>query len=119
MCDINREWPINSQIKTTEKSNKKFFGILKRLAKFEDLLINKLEVIVCEGEIIEKINEVFIAPSMFINCQKHSVNCSSTEKKNENKVENLNKEEEILNKNNKEEVDYPDSSDFSDDDDAE
>ena len=65
-------------------------------------------------EIIEEKNKVYIAPSIFKNTE-YSTNQNSTNKSSVNKIENFNKEKINLSPQNTETVDYPDSSDFSDD----
>ena len=105
---------IKSKIQMSQKNSKKFTGILRRLAQSENLLNNKLKVIISEGEIIEENNHIFIIPSKFKEYSENSVDQNSTEKASEKTIENSNIKENILNPHI-ETVDYPDSSDLSED----
>ena len=110
---------INSKIHMNQKNSKKYFGVLRRLAQSEDSVINKIKVIVSEG-VIEESNHCFIAPSKFKNFSENSVDKNSTKKTSVNSFENSNEEKKNLSSQlNIETVDYPDSSDFSDDEDDE
>ena len=93
------------------KNKRKYFGILRRLAKSDTSVLNKLKVTVFEGEFIEEKEHIFIAPSIFISCPNQNSNQISIEDKNEN----FNEKTKISSKNEIETLDYPNSSDFSDD----
>ena len=104
------------QFKIIEKNNKKFVGILRRLAKSDSSIMNGLKVTVYKEKIIEEKKQIFIAPSIFNNYLKCFNNYDSAE----NTSENINEDsvvEEIQSSNDTEQMDYPDSSDFDDDDD--
>ena len=116
MSEIMSKFPLNYQPKINKKNERKFFGILKQLAKSDDSVMNKIKVTVCKGEIIEEKEKIFIAPSKFMSCHKHSVTNNSNENKNKIIIENLNIKEINSSPHYIEEVDYPDSSDLSDDD---
>ena len=108
MCD-------NSLVLNDKKNNRKFVQILRRLAKLEDLTSNKIKVTICENEIIEEKNKIFIASPAFIKCYKNNAINNSIGNKNEKIKKNLNREKKNSAKNEIEEEEYPDSSDFSDD----
>ena len=95
-----------------KKNERQYFGVLRNLAKSDTSIFNELKITVCEGEFIESKNHIFIAPSMFMSC--HEFN-----NQNSNKIsienENPNEQTEISNENEIKNFDYPDSSDFSDD----
>ena len=105
---------IKSKIQMNQKHSRKFTGILRRLAQSENLLNNKLKVIISEGEIIEENNHIFIIPSKFKEYSENSVDQNSTEKASEKTIENSNIKENFLSPHI-EKMDYPDSSDFSED----
>lgn len=97
-----------------KKSSQKFVGVLRRLAQSEDSVVNKIKVKVSEGDIEEK---CFIAPSKFKNYSEYNVNQNSTKKTSLNTFENSNEKKKNSSPiHNIETVDYPDSSDLSDDD---
>ena len=97
--------------KINQKNSKKFAGILRRLAQSENLLTNILKVTISEGEVIEEEKKILIAPLKFKSYSNPSVEQNSTDntinKKSNVKIENYSPLAE--------KVDYPDSSDFSDD----
>ena len=100
-----------TKCKMNQKNSKKFVGILRRLAYSESLITNKIKITVSKDEIIEEKNRILIAPSIFKSYSDHEQN--STEK-SINTIKNSNKEK--INSNpHIESVNYPDSSDFSDD----
>ena len=80
-----------------------------------DRLIPKIKVTVSEGEIFEDKEQFFIAPSKFKNTFENVAKRNSIVDKNENLSENLNIETQVSSQNDIEVVDYPDSSDFSED----
>ena len=51
------ESPINSQIKLRRKNDRKFFGVLQRLAKSDTLLVDKMKVTVYKEDIAEEKKE--------------------------------------------------------------
>ena len=107
------EAPIKSQIKL---STRKFHGVLRRLAKSDSSVINKLKVTVQNEDATQEKKPCLIAPSMFMNCNKHVNNHNSTINTTVNIIENLNTEKENSSPINAELIDYPDSSDFDEDD---
>ena len=115
MIETMNKLHTNSQIKMNEKNDRKFFGVLRKLAKLDNSIMNKIKVIVCEGEITEEEKEFIAAPSKFIKCQVHSIEINSARNKNKNIIENINIEKENTLSHNIEEESYPDSSDFDDD----
>ena len=109
------ESPINSQIKLRRKNNRKFFGVLRRLAKSDTLLVDKMKVTVYKEDIAEEKKEFIMAPLFLINQPKRLINYKSTENTNEKTIEELIKEEEISSPVDPDLINYPDSSDFDDD----
>ena len=109
---------IKSQIKIRRKNSRKFFGILRRLAK-SDPLINKLNITVYKAvykeDIIEEKNRFIIAPSNFINSRQNLINHNSTKNTNLNIIEDLITEKENSSPVGTELIECPDSSDFDDD----
>ena len=97
--------------KITQKNPKKFARILRNLAQSENLLTNILKVTISEGEVIEEEKKILIAPLKFKSYSNPSVEQNSTDntinKKSNVKIENYSPLAE--------KADYPDSSDFSDD----
>ena len=110
---IEKMSEIQIRSKINQKNFKKFAGILRRLAQSENLLTNIIKVTISEGEIIEEKKQILIAPLKFKSYSNLSVEQISTDK-TINTIKNSN-----VDKNNfsplVEKVDYPDSSDFSDD----
>ena len=111
------ESSIKSQFKTNEKNNRKFSRVLRCLAKSDTSLINKMNVTVYKEDIIEEKKQFLVAPLMYINCHKRFINHNSTENTSINIFENSITEEiqEIQSPQDPELMDYPDSSDFDDD----
>lgn len=107
---------IKSQIKINEKNEKKYFGVLRRLAEFDSSMLNKIKVTVYKEDIVEEKKQIIIAPSIFANCPGHLINNNSIERTNENTIEDLIIENENPSPANSELMNYPDSSDFDDDD---
>ena len=105
------EGQLISKIK--QKNSKKYALVLRRLAQSENLLTNILNVTVSKGEVIEEEKRILIAPLKFKSYSNLSVGENSTDKTiNKNKKSNV----EIENYSPlAEKADYPDSSDFSDD----
>ena len=105
------EGQLISKIK--QKNSKKYALVLRRLAQSENLLTNILNVTVSKGEVIEEEKRILIAPLKFKSYSNLSVGENSTDKTiNKNKKPNV----EIENYSPlAEKADYPDSSDFSDD----
>ena len=114
MSDAMSEAPISHKHTINLKKTRRFSGILKCLAK-SDRLIPKIKVTVSEGEIFEDKEQFFIAPSKFKNTFENIAKRNSIVDKNENLSENLNIETQVSSQNDIEVVDYPDSSDFSED----
>ena len=99
--------------KFNQKKSKRFSLVLRSLAQSENLLTNILKVTVSEGEIIEEEKRIFIAPLKFKSYSNLSVGESSTDLTiNTNPKSNVKIEEYSP---LAEKADYPDSSDFSDD----
>ena len=105
------EGQLISKIK--QKNSKKYALVLRRLAQSENLLTNILNVTVSKGEVIEEEKKILIAPLKFKGYSNLSVGENSTDKtinknsKSNVKIENYSPLAE--------KADYPDSSDFSDD----
>ena len=96
----------------TNKNERKYIDILRRLAKSDSSIFNQLKVTVCEGEFNEEKQCFLIAPLMSFDSGKDLENKKQTKKTNEDSTEHS----EISNENKNEiSDDYPDSSDFSDD----
>ena len=105
--------PINSKIQMNKKNPKEFVRVLRHLSQSDNLKNNKIKITISQDEIIEEKNKVYFAPSIFKNTE-YSTNHNSTKKSSVNKIENSNIEKN-LSPHNAETEDYPDSSDFSDD----
>ena len=103
-----------SQIKLSRKNSKKFTEVLRRLAKSDSSLIKKMKITVCEDDTNVNKKNFLIAPSMFMNC--HRIYHASTENTNVNIIKNLITEKENSNPIDTELINYPDSSDFYEDD---
>ena len=116
MIEIMIKSQNNSQIKISEKNDRKFVEVLGSLTKLDNLIMNKIKVIVSEGEITEEQKEFIVAPSKFIKCHEHSIEINSARNKNKNINENMNIEKGNSSSRNIEDEDYPDSSDFDGDD---
>ena len=110
---------VKSENKVTDKPSRKFHGVLRRLAKSDTSILNTMKVTVYKDDIIEDKKHIFIAKSMFMNYQERWINHISTESTNVNINEILNEdsiiENEVLSPQCEEFKDYPDSSDFDDD----
>ena len=100
-----------TKCKMNQKNSKKFVEILRHLAYSENLITNKIKVTVYKGETIEEKNRILIASSIFKSYSDHEQN---SKEKSINTIKNSNIEKIILNPY-VESVNYPDSSDFSDD----
>ena len=95
-----------------DKNERKYFNIFRRLAKSDSSIFNKLKVTVCEGEFNEEKQCFLVAPLILFNSDKDLEN----KKSNEKAIENSTEQSEISNENESGILnDYPDSSDFSDD----
>ena len=95
-----------------DKNERKYFNIFRRLAKSDSSIFNKLKVTVCEGEFNEEKQCFLVAPLMLFNSDKDLEN----KKSNEKAIEYSTEHSEISNENDSGILnDYPDSSDFSDD----
>ena len=95
-----------------DKNERKYFNIFRRLAKSDSSIFNKLKVTVCEGEFNEEKQCFLIAPLILFNSDKDLEN----KKSNEKAIEYSTEHSEISNENESGILnDYPDSSDFSDD----
>ena len=107
------EFPIKSQTIRLKKNSKKFFGVLRHLAKSDSSLKNELKVTVCKDDPTEAKKQIIIAPSLFINSCK--INYNSTQNTNINILEDLITKNQNTSPIDAELKDYPDSSDFDDD----
>ena len=95
-----------------DKNERKYFNIFRRLAKSDSSIFNKLKVTVCEGEFNEEKQCFLVAPLILFNSDKDLEN----KKSNEKAIEYSTEHSEISNENESGILnDYPDSSDFSDD----
>ena len=98
------------------KRVQKYSGILMRLAKLDSSIFNKLKVTVCEGEFIEENKFFLIAPLTQFDSVKDFENKNLSKEITEKAIENSTEQSEISNENKIVSFDdYPDSSDFSDD----
>ena len=114
MYETMNESPIKSKIKISEKSDRKFLGLLRRLAKLDSWLINKMKVAVYKEDIIEDKKKIIIAPSMFMDYHSNLNNHNSNINTNVNIIENIVTEKETLSPIDTELIDHPNSSDFDD-----
>ena len=103
---------LQSEIQKFGKRNKKHSAILKNLAKF-DSSFNTIKVTIFDGEIIDEKDHFLIAP--FKNFLGHLPNHYSTDSTTEYSIENSNIENNFSSHNDIDLENYPDSSDFSDD----
>ena len=95
------------------KNGSTYYEVLWRLAKLETFTTFK--VTVCEGELNDETKHAFIAPLMFFD-PYIDLDTNSDPILNENAIENSTEQIEISIENRNETLyDYPDSSDFSDD----
>ena len=103
-----------------DKNTKKFIGILRSLAKSDSSLNNKMKVTVCKEDKTEEIKHITIAPLIDTTFSDNHKNLfeknNSTENTNNNTIEDIIKEKEVQSPQYPELKDYPDSSDFGDDD---
>ena len=107
------EAQVKTHIKLSTKNNKKFSGILRHLAKSENF-ITKIKITISKGEIRdEEKNQFFIAPLTYKSIFENIANKNFIENANKNFIENLNIENISIHDNDLQE--YPNSSDFSDD----
>ena len=101
----------------TNKNERKYFGVLRRLAKLDNSIYNELKVTVCEGEFVEEKQFFLVAPLMLFDSEKDLDNQKSSQILTDRTFENSTEQSGISNENKSEILDdYPDSSDFSDDD---
>ena len=101
----------------TNKNERKYFGALRRLAKLDDSIFNGLKVTVCEGEFVEEKQCFLIAPLMLFESGRDLDSQKLNQKLTDKTFENSTEQCEISNENKNESLDdYPNSSDFSDDD---
>ena len=94
---------------------KGYSGILRRLAKLDVPFFNKLKVTVCEGKFAEEKDHIFLAPLMFMSSSENLVKQNLKKTSTENIIKNPNEKKHISDRNEIKTMDYPDSSDFSDD----
>ena len=101
----------------SEKNSRRFFGVLRHLAEFDIPLIHKMNVTVYKEDITEEKKQFLVAPLMYMDCHKNFINHNSAQNTNINIFENSITEEtqETQSPRNPELMDYPDSSDFDDD----
>ena len=102
-----------SQVTINKKTSRKFSDILGQLAKSDTSLINKMKVTVFKEDIIDEKKQ--IAPSTFMNSHKHFIYRNSNEDAIVNVIEDSVLESEALTTQNAELINYPDSSDFDED----
>ena len=99
-----------------DKNERKYFNIFRRLAKSDSSIFNKLKVTVCEGEFNEEKQCFLVAPLMPFDSDKDLENKKTNQNKTEKTIEDSTEHSEISNENKSViSEDYPDSSDFSDD----
>ena len=98
------------------KIGRKYFNILRELAKFDNSTLNKLKVTVCEGEINEEKQCFLVAPLMPFDSDKDLENNKSNQKSAGKTTEDSTGQSEVSNEDKSEILDdYIDSSDFNDD----
>ena len=99
---------------STKKQERIYYKALRRLAKLETF--KTLKVTVCEGEFNEEKNQILVAPLMHFDSYKDLENKNSNSLLNEKSIENSAEQTDISNGKEIEPLDdYPNSSDFSDD----
>ena len=108
------ELPIKSQNKLKQRYNKKFREDLQLLAKSDSSLIKKLNITVYKEDLNEGKKQIFIAPSMFLNSQDNLTNQISTDNTS-SIIENSIIEKENLSPCDPDLMNYPNSSDFDED----
>ena len=101
--------------KNKNVNEKEYSSILRRLAKSDIPFSNKIKVTVCEGKFIEEKNHIFLAPLMYISSSENLVKQNLKKTSTENIIENPNEKIKIPNRNEITTLDYPDSSDLSED----
>ena len=106
--------PNKSKNTLNQSSNKKFREKLERLAKSDSSLIKRLSITVYKEDIIEEKKQFFIAPSMFLNSHDHLTNHSSTDNTS-SIIENSIMENENSSQCDPDLMNYPNSSDFDED----
>ena len=87
----------------------------QKFSSIWQIINNRIKVVVSKDETFEEKNHNFIAPSKFKNFKEYLTDQISSDSKDINTSENSNLEKINLSPQNTETVDYPDSSDFSDD----
>ena len=98
------------------KIERKYFSVLRNLAKLDSSMFNKLKVTVCEGEFNEEKQCFLIPPLVHFESGKDFEDNNSNQISTEKIIENSTIQSEISNENKIETLDnYPDSSDFSED----
>ena len=98
------------------KNERKYFGVLRRLAKLDNSIFNTLKVTVCEGEFNEEKECFFVAPLMIFYPGINIKSQKSSQILVKKMIENSNDQTGVSNEDKIEISDnYPDSSDFSDD----
>ena len=80
--------PIKSQNQIRNKNSRKFFGVLRRLAKSDTSIYNKMKVTVYKEETKEEKKHILIAQSMFIRFHENFINHISIS----NTIENINED---------------------------
>ena len=107
--------PTNkSKNKLKQKYNKKFREELQSIVKSDSSLIKKLHITVYKEDFNKDKNHFSIAPSMFLNSRDNLFNQSSTNNTN-SIIENSVIENEISSPCDPDLMNYPNSSDFDDD----
>ena len=100
----------------TNKSEKKYFGVLRRLAKLDSFILNQLKVVVCDGEFNEVNEQFFTAPLMILDQDKNLSNQNSNRTLTGKNIDNYTEQIEVSSENKIKVFDnYPDSSDLSED----
>ena len=97
------------------KKERKYFGVLRKLAKSDCSVINKLKITVSKSEFIEENEHNFIGPSKLMSYPENLINQNLNQTSVENTIKSSNELPKIAGKNEIHSLDYPDSSDFSDD----
>ena len=97
------------------KKERKFVGVLRKLAKSDCSVINKLKITVSKSEFFEENEHNFIGPSKLMSFPENLINQNLNQTSVENTIKSSNELPKIAGKNEIHSLDYPDSSDFSDD----
>ena len=109
------ETHTKSHIKLSTKNSKKFSGILRHLAKSENY-ITKIKVTISKGEIRDEEKDQFlVAPLTYKSSFENIPINNFIENSNKNFIEDLNNENKNSSSYDNDLKEYPDSSDFSDD----